>query len=432
MSLSKPRENCFGCGFVLWDEERVRLVTSSSGASSTPSYSPGPSTPPSYSPRSSTPQSYSPGSSRNAECSNCKHLMEKITLTQRQQWEMYRHPVQHTLIQLHYFTKFTMTWEYLDLGVVSLLECISYALSVLSKPWCVYIDDDYFGILHGERCVEELTPIMYDPNLSCITCFNIIKSEEGNTTLEAKKGLSYKSCYKCREIFVGGSCNGLLYLSLTSIPWTTPLAVIHPLRKEFHAFPPMRRLDGPHYLREESRGLGFDVSTNTFKMDSSWREIPPVPPHPTSGDGIFAHGCLYWNEKFTLIYPPKRRCGYSVINYQLVDQQGEVGYAYFYSDYIIEVWVLKQNQWAKHCQFIKPPLRPIIHITVLGRWNKDGDILIEIGVKKLFVYSLKSRVLDEVNIVGQEYDNAYMYMYPASSMFSIRGINKTAHSIKAD
>ncbi|GJV89983.1 hypothetical protein Tco_1533921 [Tanacetum coccineum] len=130
LAFPKPRENCFGCGFVLWDEERVRLVTSSSGASSTPSYSPGPSTPPSYSPRSSTPQSYSPGSSRNAECSNCKHLMEKITLTQRQQWEMYRHPVQHTLIQLHYFTKFTMTWEYLDLGVVSLLECISYALSV--------------------------------------------------------------------------------------------------------------------------------------------------------------------------------------------------------------------------------------------------------------------------------------------------------------
>ena len=81
-------------------------------------------------------------------------------------------------------------------------------------------------------------------------------------------------------------------------------------------------LDGPYYLNEESRGLGFDVSTNTFKMvcvlsrgefsknetiskdlctmvhvlgkDSSWRKIPQVPPYPTSGDGIFANGCLHW------------------------------------------------------------------------------------------------------------------------------------------
>ncbi|GKE56308.1 putative RNA-directed DNA polymerase, eukaryota, reverse transcriptase zinc-binding domain protein, partial [Tanacetum coccineum] len=50
------------------------------GASSTPSYSPGPSTPPSYSPRPSTPQSYFPGPSRNAECSNCKHLLRKIKI----------------------------------------------------------------------------------------------------------------------------------------------------------------------------------------------------------------------------------------------------------------------------------------------------------------------------------------------------------------
>nr|GEW28200.1 hypothetical protein [Tanacetum cinerariifolium] len=60
-------------------EERVRLLTSSPKASSTLSYSLGPSTPPSYSPGSSTPQSYSSRSSRNAECSNYKHLLDKIT-----------------------------------------------------------------------------------------------------------------------------------------------------------------------------------------------------------------------------------------------------------------------------------------------------------------------------------------------------------------
>ncbi|GJS05923.1 hypothetical protein Tco_0362719 [Tanacetum coccineum] len=48
----------------------------SPGSSSTPIYSPGSSTPPRYSPGASTPQSYSPGTLRNAECSNCKHLLD--------------------------------------------------------------------------------------------------------------------------------------------------------------------------------------------------------------------------------------------------------------------------------------------------------------------------------------------------------------------
>ncbi|GKD44021.1 hypothetical protein Tco_1268666 [Tanacetum coccineum] len=78
----------------LWKEERVRLLTTSPGASLTPSYSLGPSTPPSYSLGSSTPQSYYPGFSRNAECSNCKHLLDKITAL-KATVEMYMHPEQH-------------------------------------------------------------------------------------------------------------------------------------------------------------------------------------------------------------------------------------------------------------------------------------------------------------------------------------------------
>nr|GEY78525.1 auxin response factor 1 [Tanacetum cinerariifolium] len=50
------------------------LGAPSAGPSTPPNYSSGPSTPPSYSSGPSTPPNYSPGSSRNAECSNCKHL----------------------------------------------------------------------------------------------------------------------------------------------------------------------------------------------------------------------------------------------------------------------------------------------------------------------------------------------------------------------
>nr|GEV79483.1 hypothetical protein [Tanacetum cinerariifolium] len=68
-------------------EERVCLLVGSPGASTTPIYSPGlsstpiyssgASTTPIYSPGSSSTPIFSPGASRNAECSNCKHLLDK-------------------------------------------------------------------------------------------------------------------------------------------------------------------------------------------------------------------------------------------------------------------------------------------------------------------------------------------------------------------
>ncbi|GKA54053.1 hypothetical protein Tco_0753002 [Tanacetum coccineum] len=87
-------------------EERVRLLVGSPGASttpihspgssSTPIYSPGASTTPIYSPGSSSTLIYSPGALRNAECSNCKHLLDKITVLEAM-LEMYKNPEQHTL-----------------------------------------------------------------------------------------------------------------------------------------------------------------------------------------------------------------------------------------------------------------------------------------------------------------------------------------------
>nr|GFA93155.1 hypothetical protein [Tanacetum cinerariifolium] len=101
-----PLEDTFGCKFFLWKEERVRILVGSpgasttpiysSGSSSTPIYSSGSSTPPRYSSGASTPQSYSLGTSRNAECSNCKHLLDKITVLEATM-DMYMHPEQHTV-----------------------------------------------------------------------------------------------------------------------------------------------------------------------------------------------------------------------------------------------------------------------------------------------------------------------------------------------
>ncbi|GKF97972.1 hypothetical protein Tco_0293793, partial [Tanacetum coccineum] len=76
--------------------ERVRLLVGSPGASTTPIHSSGSSSTPIYSPGSSSTLIYSPGALRNAECSNCKHLLDKITVLDAM-LEMYKNPEQHTL-----------------------------------------------------------------------------------------------------------------------------------------------------------------------------------------------------------------------------------------------------------------------------------------------------------------------------------------------
>nr|GEW69145.1 hypothetical protein [Tanacetum cinerariifolium] len=103
---SKPWQNTFKCKKILWKEERIRLLVGSLGASATPIYSPGSSSTPIYSLGASTNPIYSPGSSstliyspedsRNAKCSNCKHLLDKITVLEVTV-EMYKNLEQHTL-----------------------------------------------------------------------------------------------------------------------------------------------------------------------------------------------------------------------------------------------------------------------------------------------------------------------------------------------
>nr|GEW48770.1 reverse transcriptase [Tanacetum cinerariifolium] len=116
----EPRENTFGCICFLWKEERVRLLVGSPGASTTPIYSPGSSSTPInslgsssttiYSPGSSSTLISSPGSSRNAECSNRKHLLDKITVLEATV-DMYMHPEQHIVNSTALFHEVALYWQ---------------------------------------------------------------------------------------------------------------------------------------------------------------------------------------------------------------------------------------------------------------------------------------------------------------------------------
>ncbi|GJX18913.1 hypothetical protein Tco_0221590 [Tanacetum coccineum] len=79
----------------LWKEERIRLLISSTGSSSTPSYSLEPSSPNSYSSGTTTPQNHYSGTSMSGGCSNCKHLLRKIKVLEVAV-EMHMHSEQHT------------------------------------------------------------------------------------------------------------------------------------------------------------------------------------------------------------------------------------------------------------------------------------------------------------------------------------------------
>nr|GEW54011.1 hypothetical protein [Tanacetum cinerariifolium] len=73
-------------------EERVHLLISSPGPSSTPS---GSSSPNSYSSGTTTPQNHHSGTSISGGCSNCKHLLGKIKVLETEV-EKYMRPKQHT------------------------------------------------------------------------------------------------------------------------------------------------------------------------------------------------------------------------------------------------------------------------------------------------------------------------------------------------
>ncbi|KAD7478172.1 hypothetical protein E3N88_01308 [Mikania micrantha] len=366
------------------------------------------------------------------------------------------------------------------LPVKSLARC-----RCVSKQWCECINDPYLAIIHGERSSpEEPKPIIYygHSNPPCIVSFHITKSNETMTLLEDKINphKQFRCTQSSRATMVRGSCNGLIYASQDHVLDKLSLVVIHPVRKECHELPPIDPYVPWPYnpvTQKSSCGLGFDASTNTFKMvcvlssvdqahpdtrrmtqctmvhvlgTNSWRKMPPkLPPLSITGDGVFADGCLYWlnkgavhplvtcfdvkEEEFRLITRPKTTgisWMLSLRFVELLDLHGEVGYSIYHLNNKIEVWVLKEKQWViRYVIHLQLPFYAEYYYIKIGRWNNEGDVLIQIqtppGAKvRWFVYSLKRELLDEVKIVHEDGKyNKYIYMYPAGNLLSILGIN---------
>ncbi|PWA94140.1 F-box domain-containing protein [Artemisia annua] len=312
-------------------------------------------------------------------------------------------------------------------------------LQRVSKLWRKYINDFYLAVMHGERFIEEPTPIMLHlnpppPKRPRSLCFHVIdQSRTTNNTLVfrpkkvpdfeimCKKLLSKSSITNIEFL---GSCHGLIYVSEDDGEVVTTLAVIHPIKKQCYKLP---TLPIPFYASQiqESCGIGFDSSTNTIKMvcvvllrgdrpavkklctmvhvlgtNKSWQEIPQVPSYPIVGEGIFANGCLHWlasyhdsptkderhvvsfdvkKEEFGLINPVKT-VSYPTkreFNSCLCDHLGNLnGQVGYFCNRTTEVWVLDhKKEWVLHCNFEGHDF-PYGYLKVLGCLNKEGDIFI--------------------------------------------------------
>nr|GEU83006.1 hypothetical protein [Tanacetum cinerariifolium] len=173
------------------------------GSSSTLIYSPGASTTPIYSPGSSSTPVYSPGASRNAECSNCKHLFDKITVLEAT-IEMYKNPEQHTLNSAALLHEFTLTWENLIWSSLSfgiLFVCFKCLFPItcsvcegpLRRGFCLFCDS---------KAANSFT---YDPNAYSFndtsSNFNHLQQPQFETYLRKLCGNDSHYGYDCPPHF---------------------------------------------------------------------------------------------------------------------------------------------------------------------------------------------------------------------------------------
>ncbi|CAK9160070.1 unnamed protein product [Ilex paraguariensis] len=235
-----------------------------------------------------------------------------------------------------------------------------------------------------------------------------------------------------------GSCNGLFYVAGYCSDGSIDIIVSNPLKREVQRLPPAPvKSQHPGVPFSNGYGMGFDVSTNTFKLvcvfflesnfepstyrfgtlvhtlgTSSWREISQVTPYPLSDKPVFVHGALHWiihpyllydtpeaiivsfelgKEEFSLISHPNYYSNFLNI-FQLVDLNCNLGVADLSCNSKIEIWVMKdyeRKQWVKESSIeICGPARILDnrHIEVIGLW-KHGDILMRFSCQGFFIYN---------------------------------------------
>ena len=307
------------------------------------------------------------------------------------------------------------------------------------------IDDPSLAYMHLTRSVEEPKMLILDHQTEKPDTLRFTEVVGG--FLKADKNLVTKFA-KSKACFLESCCNGLL--CFTKIYDDRVLVLFNPLRQEVIALPSYR---ASLLQRNRNYGLGFDSSTNTYKVvrvfirggchgnlsfnlgaevytlgTSSWRPISKGPPCRLAGTPIFACGALHWDalkgkyivsfdvgkEEFGSISPPKY---YS--SSHLLDLGGNLAMVDRSFDSHIDIWVMKEykkKEWVKEYKIdINPPLGILDDswVEVIGLWE-FGEILLR--YRESFIsYNLKTGVKRYIEILGHDVE----VLYHMGSLLSI-------------
>jgi F-box interacting protein len=282
----------------------------------------------------------------------------------------------------------------------------------LSPLWCNTIDDPSFAYMHQLQCAEEPKVLLLDPPTDHPAVPDVMFGEDG-VFLKASLNL-LKKFSDSKEYFLQGWCNGLLCFTKKFCA-DSPLFLLNPLRQEVvQVQQPSQWIDNIHYRGLGRKyGLGFDCSTNTYKIvgllrgglfalvytlggTGSWRAISKGQglPCPVFGWPIFASGVLHWlvnlgtrgdlvkgkivyfdvgKEEFGLISRPEfRPC-------HLVDMRGDLAIVDRSSDKEIKIWVMKEyekKEWVKEYKIVLAGVPPKAQVRVMGLCE-NGEILLK-------------------------------------------------------
>nr|XP_023911774.1 F-box protein At3g07870-like [Quercus suber] len=309
------------------------------------------------------------------------------------------------------------------------------------------IDDPSLAYMHLTRSVEEPKMLILDhqtknPDTSRFT-------EVAGGFLKADMKLVTKFA-KSKACFLESCCNGLLCFAKNYDDRV--LVLFNPLRQEVIALPPHRA----SYTSKSTYGLGFDSSTNTYKVvrvfsrggsfnmgaevytlgTSSWRPISKGPLCLLAGRPIFACGALHWfvyahvdrdalkgkyivsfdvgKEEFGSISPPKY---YS--SSHLLDLGGNLAMVDRSFDSHIEIWVMKEYKKKEWVQEYKIDVNPRLGILddfwveVIGLWE-FGEILLRYRAS-FISYNPKTDVKRYIEILGHD----VKVLYHMGSLLSI-------------
>ncbi|KAK1390708.1 putative F-box domain-containing protein [Heracleum sosnowskyi] len=290
-------------------------------------------------------------------------------------------------------------------------------LRCVSKSWLKIIDDPFLCHMHIHCGSVELQTPLFLPRFT-----NLINSVRMCAAYDSEDDrMIYAGRIPMAELNVDGfcafgSCNGLLYFA--GYYCDEKIFVSNPLRNQFRALPPIyfpptddflalmkysswSRSKHPEESPVNAYGLGFDSSTNTFKMvctlqntgeckgtvvhnlgTNSWRKISSVPQYPIYGKPVFVHGFLHWllsplrqyygdlpvdntiisfdicKEKFELLPHPgiwsKNMDEFRLIDcnghFRLFDRNSDLGVADIsMNDKDIDIWVMDhvKKEWSK-------------------------------------------------------------------------------------